>query len=336
MKATKISTESWLIFFALTLIWGSAFILMKKGLESFSPWQVASLRICFAGLVLLPVGIRNIRKVSKNAVLHSFLFGLTNAGIPAFLFPLAETKVDSSTAGILNGLTPIFTLTVGISFFGVAHNAFKLAGVVIGFIGAATLIFFREGFDKVPQLHDAQVGMMLLLVFATLLYGFAANIMKRHLDSVAAPVIASIAFGSFTLPCALYLAFSDFGHRMVTNPVALTSLGYNAVLGVVGSAVAVMFQSRLLKQTNALFGSFTTYLCPFVAILWGLAVDERIGIVPFVSLGIILAGIYVSRLTPVDVGRVTKPVRAGADTHDELRARQVGSGDVADAAGRQE
>jgi drug/metabolite transporter (DMT)-like permease len=312
LKSTKIPTEAWLIFFALTLIWGSSFILMKKGLESFSPLQVASLRICFAGFMLLPIAIRNLRKVSKKAILYSFLFGLTNAGIPAFLFTIAETQVDSSTAGILNGLTPIFTLVVGISFFGVAYNAFKLTGVVIGFMGAAMLVFFREGLDHAPQFQDGQFGMMLLLVLATCLYGFAANIMKRFLDQVPGPVIASIAFGSFTVPCTIYLVFSDFGQRMVSNPLALRSLGFNAILGIVGSAIAVMLQSRLLKQSSALFGSFTTYLIPFVAILWGLAANERIGIVPFISMGIILSGIYISGLTTQHFSRVAQVVQGAA------------------------
>jgi drug/metabolite transporter (DMT)-like permease len=290
----KIKPEAWLILFVLTLIWGSSFILMKKGLEGFSPMQVGSLRICFAGLVLLPVGVTNFRKVSRKAVYYSVLFGLLNAGVPAFLFALAQTKVSSSTAGILNGLTPIFTLTVGVLFFQVPFNTFKLIGVVIGFIGASMLVFFKDGLNHAPTLQNSQVGLTLLIVLATCMYGFAGNIMKRYLDSVPGPVIASIAYGSFAVPSAIYLAFSDFAYRISTNDIALRSLGFIAILGTFGSAIAIILLSRLLKQSNALFGSFVTYLIPFVAILWGTAVNERIGLVPFVSLGIILTGIYIS------------------------------------------
>jgi amino acid adenylation domain-containing protein len=297
-KALKIKPEAWVILFLLTLIWGSSFILIKKGLDGFSPMQVGSLRICFAGLLMLPVAIRHLRKISGKALFYSCLFGLLNAGLPAFLFPLAETKVDSSTAGILNGLTPIFTLIVGLSFFRVPFNIFKLIGVVVGFLGASMLILFREGFDHPTHIQDAQLVFSLLLVLATCLYGFAGNVMKRHLDNVPGPVIASFAFGSFAIPSAIYLLFSDFTQRLETIPQAPGSLAFIAILGVFGSAIAVILQSRLAKQSNALFVSFVTYLIPFVAIAWGMIDNERIGIVPFVSLGIILAAIYISRLNP--------------------------------------
>jgi amino acid adenylation domain-containing protein len=294
----KIRPEAWLILFLLTLIWGSSFILIKKGLEGFSPMQVGSLRICFAGLVMLPVAIRHIKKVPRKALFYSVLFGLLNAGLPAFLFPIAETQVDSSTAGILNGLTPIFTLIVGLSFFGVAFNIFKLIGVVVGFLGASMLILFRDGFDGPIHVRDSQVFFSMLLVFATCLYGFAGNVMKRHLDNVQGPVIASFAFGSFAIPSAIHLAFSDFSYRLTNIEAAPGSLAFIAILGVFGSAIAVILQSRLAKLSNALFVSFVTYLIPFVAIAWGMADNERIGIIPLVSLGVILLAIYISRMKP--------------------------------------
>jgi drug/metabolite transporter (DMT)-like permease len=295
----KIKPEAWLILFVLTLIWGSSFILIKKGLEGFSPMQVGSLRICFAGLVLLPVALYNLRKVSGKTVFYSFLFGLFNAGVPAFLFSIAQTKVNSSTAGILNALTPIFTLIVGVSFFRVPFNTFKLIGVAIGFLGASMLIFFRDGFERPLQLHDSQLGFTLLIVLATCMYGFSGNIMKRYLDNVSGPVIAAFAYGTFAIPSAVYLFFSDFTYRLSNHPLALPSLGFIAILGIVGSAIAIILFSRLLKQSNALFGSFVTYLLPFVAIVWGAAVSEKIGIVPFISLGVILTGIYISGWKPV-------------------------------------
>lgn len=297
-KSLKIKPEALVILFLLTLIWGSSFILIKKGLEGFSPMQVGSLRICFASLVLLPVAFRHLRKVPKKAIYYSVLFGLLNTGLPAFLFPIAETKVDSATAGILNGLTPIFTLIVGIGFFGMQFNIFKLIGVIVGFFGASMIILFREGFDKPIHLQDVQMGYSLLLVLATCLYGFAGNVMKRHLDEVQGVVIASIAFGSFAIPSGIYLTLSDFTSRLDNVPASINSLVFVAILGIAGSAIAVVLSSRLLKLTNALFASFVTYLIPFVAIAWGVADNEQFGVVPFVGLVIILAAIYISRFSP--------------------------------------
>ena len=296
----KIKPEAWLILFVLTLIWGSSFILMKKGLDSFTPMQVGSLRILSAGLFMLPVAIKHFRKVSRETILYSILFGLLNAGIPNFLFPLAETKVNTSTAGILNGLTPIFTLIVGISFFRVSFNIFKLTGVVIGFVGAALLIFFSQGFTRIAYLQDSQLGFSFLIVLATCMYGFAGNIMKRHLDKVSGPVIASIAYCTLSVFTAMHLAFSDFAYRVISYPKALESLGYVAMLGIFCSAIGVILISRLMKQSSALFGSFVTYLIPFVAILWGIAANEKIGAVPFISLAVILIAIYISGLKPTN------------------------------------
>lgn len=292
----KIKPETWLILFALTFIWGSSFILMKKGLESFSPMQVGALRICFAGLVMLPVAVMNIRKVPREAIYFSILFGLLNAGIPNFLFPLSETKVDSSTAGILNGLTPIFTLLAGVSFFGVRFTGFKLLAVITGFVGAAMLVFFRDGFHTSGQAQSGQLGYASLIVVATCMYGLAANVMKRYLDNVSGPVIAAIAYGSFAIPSAIYLATSDFTERMGSHEGSLYSLGYVAILGIFGSAIAIILASQLTKQSTALFGSFVTYLIPFVAILWGVLDGEPVGMITFISLGVIFGSIYISGL----------------------------------------
>src|SRR6185503_18929003 len=97
-----------------------------------TPYQVATLRILSAGLVLIPVAIKHLKKIPPHKLGYVLLSGLLGSFIPAFLFCLAETKIDSSLAGFLNALTPIFTIVIGMLFFQQVFQSHKLAGVLTG------------------------------------------------------------------------------------------------------------------------------------------------------------------------------------------------------------
>ncbi|MGZ5245016.1 MAG: DMT family transporter, partial [Bacteroidia bacterium] len=232
--------EAWFLLILLSVIWGSSFILIKKGLEAYSPYQVASLRISLAALSLLPVALYNIRKVPMQKLKYIFLFGLCNAGLPAFLFSIAQTHVNSSTAGILNALTPIFTMIIGALMFSVPLTGKKFAGVMIGFFGACMLVFFKNGFDNPTGITDVNFGYTMLIVLATALYGFSGNIMKNHLNDVPGAVISSFSYLIFAIPLSIYLfGFSDFIYRLTETPNGLSAFGYITILGVLGSAIAI-------------------------------------------------------------------------------------------------
>jgi len=296
----KIKAEAWVLLIVLSLIWGSSFILMKKGLEGYPPEQMAALRICIAALCMLPVSIRHLRKVKGRDLFYIFLFGLCNSAIPAFLFAESETVVSSSTAGVLNSLTPIFTLVVGLLFFGVAFNWFGLAGVVIGFAGAFLLVFFGENHvaTSVPVAHSAFFAG--LIVIATVLYGFASNIVKKYLNDVPGQVVSGYAYLFFAVPLTVWLlSFSDFPTRLTNHPQGVHSLFYIAILAILGSAMAIILVVRLIQASSALFGSFVTYLIPIVSIMWGYLAGETINFVTLFSLLLILGGIVIAQLKPV-------------------------------------
>jgi drug/metabolite transporter (DMT)-like permease len=182
--------------------------------------------------------------------------------------------------------------------FSVPLTGKKFAGVMIGFCGACMLVFFKNGFDNPTPINDVNFAYTMLIVLATALYGFSGNIMKNHLNDVPGAVISSFSYLIFAIPLTVYLfGFSDFVHRLTETPQGLPAFGYITVLGVVGSAIAITLFSRLVKKSNALFGSFTTYLLPFVAIMWGIGIGEKIGAIPFISLGVILIGIFISNLS---------------------------------------
>lgn len=284
--------QSWLLLIILSIIWGSSFILIKKGLEVYSPLQVACLRIGIAGLSLLPIALMNLKKVSAKQFKYILAFGLCNAGLPAFLFAMAQTKINSSTSGILNSLTPLFTFLVGILFFKVLFTYQKLLGVIIGFVGALMLILYRDS-EITGGTEQTHIIYFLMIVFATLLYGFSANIIKHHLQDVPGKVISSFAYLSYGVPLIGVLFFTGFTET-VQQPQALESLGYIALLAVAGSAVAIIFFSKLIQMSNALFASFVTYLIPVVAILWGWFIGESVSVITFFALIIILVGVTIA------------------------------------------
>lgn len=290
--ASKIAARHYMVLFILMLIWGSSFILMKKGLVSFSNFQVGALRISISYLVLLPFALMRIGKVWKehrNKLKYFFIAGFLGNGIPAFLFATAQTRIDSFMAGILNSLTPLFTLLVGISFFGAKTKWSNILGVVLGLAGAIGLL--AAGSGKSFSLNSAYA---LLAVTATLLYAFNMNIIKRYLTGFDAITITSIAFFCFGLPFVIYLFTTDFTSRLADMPGAWVSLGYIGVLAFFGTVVAVVIHNWLLRQTTALFAASVTYLMPIVAVFWGIADGEKFYPVFVLWISVILGGVYLA------------------------------------------
>lgn len=282
---SKIS--SWLLLIILALIWGSSFILMKKGLIAYDSNQVGALRILIAFLSLLPFAITHLKKEYLSKWKYFLAVGLFGNFIPAFLFTLAETRISSSLAGLLNSLTPIFTLLIGLLVFGIAVRKNQVIGIILGFIGAAILIL-GPGLTGIAR--DSYYG--LLVVIATICYGISVNVIRKHLGgvpSVATTFWAFLLVGPFA---GVYLITTDFTDRLATHPFALSSLGYTAILGVVGTAGAVILFNVLIKKTNAIFASSVTYLIPIVALGWGVSDGESIGFVHFTAILVILTGIF--------------------------------------------
>ena len=108
---------SWIILIALSLVWGSSFILMKQGLKAFSSDEVAGLRITIASAFMLPFLVAHYKLDVKMNLKGLLLMGVFGNLIPAFLFTKAETQISSSLTGMLNALTPMFTIVIGMISF---------------------------------------------------------------------------------------------------------------------------------------------------------------------------------------------------------------------------
>lgn len=283
----KASVSDWAMLILLALIWGSSFILMKKGLEAFNPVQVAALRILITGLVMIPFLITRWKQVPKHSIGYILLQGLFGNFLPAFLFTLAQQHINSSLAGILNSLSPVFVLLLGILFFGTGFTRWRITGMLIAFSGSLLLLLLRNGGGITTNGLYAW-----LVVLATLSYGISSNIIKKYLHAVTPVTINAVAFAFMLLPACLILYTTHPAEVLATSSVAYASLGFIALLAVFGSGLASIIYFKLIHNTTALFAASVTYLIPVVALGWGLLAGEPIGIVDFAGMALILSGVY--------------------------------------------
>lgn len=279
---------NWFIFIILCVIWGSSFILMKGGMNVLSPYQVASLRILSAGIVLLPFAIKSFKHIPANRRMLVILSGLLGSFFPAYLFCIAETKIDSSLAGILNALTPLFVIISGVAFFQLKVKMLQLIGILIGFIGLCFLV--ASG----ANISLAYFSYAFLVLLATLFYGINVNMVGRYMTGIGSLEIASMAFVFLIIPCFLILFFTGYFLLPLGNDAYLKSTLASVVLGIFGTAIASVLFYMLVKRASALFASMVTYGIPFVALAWGIWGGEHVNFQQVICLSVILVGVYLA------------------------------------------
>jgi len=279
------SIKNYLILIFLAIIWGSSFILMKRGLEVYSYTQVAALRLFIAFLSLLPFIFRAFKKVAKKHWGPIIITAFLGNGIPAFLFTKAQTHLDSSFVGILNSLTPLFTLLLAIYFFKSRPTKTNILGIIIGLTGAFMLS--SSNLDGVFAINFYTI----LVVLATLFYAISVNIIRKYLADLDAISISALAFLFIGPASGIYVFSSDFMPFLNTDR-GISALLYIAILAVIGTSLAVVIFNKLIKDSSAIFASSVTYLIPIVAIFWGVLDGENILFWHIFGTAIILCGVY--------------------------------------------
>lgn len=276
----------------LAVTWGSSFILMKHGLKDdtnqpvLAPSQLAALRMGIASLVLLPISLKAFRKIKVSEWKYLAVVGLMGSGIPAVLFTTAQQKLDSGVAGILNTLTPLFTLTIGALIFkkGVAWR--QALGVFIGMTGAISLIALR-GID-----NSENWSYSLLIILATLFYGISVNTISSKIPHIHPLHITALSLLLAGIPWTIYLFNTDILHIIGHHPHGVTSLKYVCILAVLGTCMANMLYFWLTQQTGPMFASSVTYLMPIVAVFWGIGDGESLGLLHLAAAAVILLGVW--------------------------------------------
>lgn len=253
----------WIYLMTLSLIWGSSFILIKKGLTGFGYFEAATVRLMAAGLAFLPFGWGNFKKIPRESYGFVVLTALLGMFIPAFLFCLAQMKVQSAVAALLNGLTPAFTFVFSMLLFRVGYKITQVAGLLLGLLCAVLLAMERSQSSITFNWHAG------LILLATLCYGYNINLIKQRLSHIPAFVLSTVTV-SITGLLAFFLAFLPNMGQYHPDRIAWMPLLALVVLGVFGTAIAQLVQYKLIKETSALFASSTTYIIPVVAVCWGL------------------------------------------------------------------
>lgn len=288
MKSDRYQSVALLV--VLSLIWGTSFILIKQGLKVFPPDVVGALRVSAACIILLPLSLPRLRELKKGDHFNIAMSGLMGIFIPAFLFATAQTKLDSSLAGILNTLSPVWTMIMGALFFQQRFRGYAVLGILISFAGTVLLALSRSG--------GAITGFnvyALLIVAACAFYGANLNWIKFRIVGVGAVTLTSVSLLLVGPLGILYLFFfTDFISILATQPGAWRAFGFIALLALMSTAVAGLLFNKLVQISTPLFASSVTYIMPIVAVSWGLLDGEQLTSGHFIAMAAIIGGVYLA------------------------------------------
>jgi drug/metabolite transporter (DMT)-like permease len=267
------------------MIWG---MFDEQRKPVLSPYQVAALRMLSAGIIMLPFLPKALKNLPKGVIGFVLLSGWLGSFIPAFLFCIAETKIDSALTGSLNSLTPLFVIIMGAIFFKTKTSTQKVLGVVIGLLGSGIMLY--ANYNK-PLGYIAFVSFVIL---ATALYGINVNMVHTRLMGVRSTHIATIAFTGLIPPALCVLFFTDYFKLPLAEHKYMIGTLASCVLGILGTALASVLFYMLVKRAGGLFASLVTYGIPFVAIAWGIYDGEHVTYLHIIALLIILLGVYIA------------------------------------------
>ena len=278
----------WVYLIVLSLIWGSSFILIKKGLIGLSSIQLGSLRILFASFFLLLIGFKSLAKIPHHQWKFIALTSLFGTFIPAYLFAIAQTQIDSSISSILNSLTPLNTLVLGAIAFGLQFRRNQIFGVLIGLLGSMLLIL--NGAMHHPEQNYYYAFLVLI---ASVCYAINVNLIKKYLSDLTPLSISTGNFLILLFPALIVLFFSGFFDVVQIDEVK-QSVFFILILGVVGTGIANIIFFKLVQMSSPVFATSVTYLIPVVAFSWGILDNEILTSIQFLGAFIILGGVYLS------------------------------------------
>jgi drug/metabolite transporter (DMT)-like permease len=280
----------WIFLFSLALLWGSSFILIKKGLEGFSPLQLTALRVLITGIFLGIIGFKKVKQIKKSQWKWIIISGFIGTMFPTLLFSYAETEIDSAIASILNSTVPLLALVTGILFFSKQFFKQQFTGVVVGLVGSVLLILAGASLNP-----NQNYWFAVLPVIASLMYAFNANILKSYLEDISALGIATGSFLILIPPAIVILIFTGFFDlEFLAQETVQTSLGYIVLLALFGTALAKILFNRLIQLSDPVFSTSVTYLIPVVALFWGFLDGEKFNLYQLAAGGVILFGVYIS------------------------------------------
>ena len=283
----NLGIRKWGTLIILSIIWGSSYILIKKGLTGLTPIQLGSLRVIVTTILIAPIGYQKIKKIPKEKLKWVAFSAFVGSFLPAYLFAFAETEISSSVTAVMVSLTPLFTLLISVIIFGEELLRKQVLGVIVGFLGIIVLIN--------NELLESSFSLLyvMFVIIAAFCYAINANVLKYKLPNIPALGIVFMSFLFMFIPAFIVLCFSDFPFAdFASNPLIIESIIYIIILALFGTAIAKVLYIKLLAISTPVFSVSTTYLMPIIAIFWGLLDGESFQPIQFIGTLIILMGVY--------------------------------------------
>ena len=281
--------NKWFYLIALSLIWGSSFILIKKALVGLEASQLGSLRIIFSSIFIFLIAWKNIFSIKKTEWKWITISAFLGSFFPAFLFAFAEKEIDSSVASIINSIVPLNTLILGMIIFKIESTKRQIIGVLVGFFG--TYLLISSGLKLNPDQNYNYAGLVILCSF---LYALNVNIIKKYLQHLSALTITVGHFTAIILPAVLVFLFSDFEFSSLEKDEVKTSIFYVFILALFGTALAKIIFNKLIKISSPVFASSVTYSMLIVSIFWGIVDGEKFSIYQLIATIIIVFGVILT------------------------------------------
>ena len=281
--------NKWFYLAALSFIWGSSFILIKKGLGGLTAIELGSIRIIISALALIPFTFNRLKEITFKQWKWIIISAFVGSFFPAFLFAFAEQEIDSSVASILNSIVPLNTIIIGLVLFGIKSTKRQIIGVLLGFFGAYQLII--SGMNLNPDQNYFYSGLVIICSF---LYAFNVNIIKKYLQELSAVAIATGHFIVILIPSIIVLLISDFNFEKLQSTETQTSLFYVVLLAIFGTTLAKILFNKLINISSAVFASSVTYSMLIVSIFWGILDGENFSFNQLFATVIIILGILLT------------------------------------------
>ena len=281
------NNKRWLYLAVLSIIWGSSFILIKKGLVGLTPFQLASLRMIFAATAIAIYSFNSLKKIPKKSWKWIIITAYFGTFFPVYLISYGQTEIESGLASIITTITPINTLLVGIIFFGLMYTKKQLLGLLIGLVGAILLIY-----EASEANFSINIYYSFFIYMTTVGYAASVNLIKNYLTNISPEAVTAGIFISISPPALIVLFLSDFSSLNFQDSTVISSIIFVFILGVFSSAVAQTLFNKFVKIASPLFASAVTYTMPIIAIFWAILDGETLTLMQFFATAIILAGVY--------------------------------------------
>jgi drug/metabolite transporter (DMT)-like permease len=274
------SKRGWILFIGLGLLWGMPYLLIRIAVQEIDPLVMAGTRTLLGSLLLLPLALH------RNALIPAFrkwkwliAFTVIEISVPWLLLGHAETRLNSSTAGLLIAIVPLFAALI---LAKLGHDKFeprRIFGLALGLVGVALLV----GLD----IHFSDYLAVAATILVALCYAIGPIIINRKLNDV--PAIGVIT-GSLILATLIYAPFAPF---LWPAHVSAQSAGAVAALGVLCTAGAFMVFLALIAEVGPARATVITYVTTAVAISLGvLVLDEPLRIGMLLGFPLVIAGSF--------------------------------------------